>query len=93
MAPAQVPNVGLSADKLLELLESGFAQQFQKRARFAPWNHQAIHCGQLLGLFDENDLGAQLLEPATVSIKIALQGKYTDLHTNFILVDHPVQPV
>src|SRR5438105_206938 len=63
----------LQADELFQLLESGFAQQFEKRARFASRDDQAVDLTELLRFLDEHNLCAQLFEPAAMSIEIALQ--------------------
>ena len=39
-----------------------------------PWITKTIDFVQLLTLFDQHNFGAQLFEPATVSVKVALQG-------------------
>lgn len=71
---------GLEADELFELFESGFAKKFEKRTGFAAGNDEAIDVVELLGLFDEHDVSAQLFEPAAVGIEITLQGQDTDDH-------------
>ena len=82
MAPAQVPNVGLTRDELFQLLEAGFAQQLEKRAGLAARDDQTVDFVQLLRLLDQHNFGAQLFEPAAVRVKIALQGKYANFHVN-----------
>jgi hypothetical protein len=59
-------------DKLLELFESGFAEEFEKRARFAAGDDEAINLIELLRLFDEHNFGAQFCEPAAVRVEITL---------------------
>ena len=65
---------GLEADELFELFESGFAEELQESAGLAAGNDEAVDLVKLLRLFDEQDFGAQLFEPAAVGIEIALQG-------------------
>lgn len=64
---------GLKADELFELLESGFAEKFEKRTGLAARNNEAVDLIKLLRFFDKHDIGAQLFEPAAVGIEIALQ--------------------
>jgi hypothetical protein len=35
---------------------------------------------ELLGLFDQHNFGAQLFEPAAVSLEISLQSQHSDFH-------------
>jgi hypothetical protein len=74
------------AHKLLQLLESGFAQEFEKCAGFAAGNYQAVDFVELLRFFYEHNFGSQLFEPATVGVEIALQGQDTDFHASLILL-------
>ena len=64
----------LHADELLQLFESGFAQQFEECAGFAAGDDEAVDLVELLGLLDEHNFGAQLFEPFAVGVEIALQG-------------------
>jgi len=59
--------------ELLQLLESGFAQQFKKRARFSTGDYQAVDLVELLGLLDEHNFSAQLFEPTAVRVEITLE--------------------
>ena len=68
------------ADELFELFESGLAEEFEEGAGLASGNDEPINVVELLWLFDEHNLGAELLEPAAVGIEIALQGQDTDDH-------------
>jgi len=72
----------LHTDELLQLLESGFAEQLEERARLAAGDDQAVDFLELFGLFNEHNFSAQLLEPFAVGVKIALEGKNTDFHKN-----------
>lgn len=65
---------GLETNELFEFFESGFAEKFQEGAGLASRNDEAVDVVELLGLFDEQDFGAQLFEPAAVGIEITLQG-------------------
>ncbi len=76
---------GLQPHKLFEFFEAIFAQQFQERARFASGNHEAIDFIKLLGLLDEYNVSAQLLEAAAVSVEIALQRQDSNLHAEILL--------
>jgi hypothetical protein len=71
---------GFHAHELFQLFESGFAEQFQKRARFTAGDHQAVDFVELLGLPDEHNFSTQLLEPFAVRVKVALQCKNADGH-------------
>ena len=71
---------GLGLDELLELFESGVAQEFQERSRFASGDDEAVDLVELLRLFDEQNFGAQLFEPAAVGVEIALEGQDSDFH-------------
>ena len=44
-------------------------------------------CVELLGLLDEHNFGAQLLEPEAVSVEIALQGQDTDFHMKILITE------
>jgi hypothetical protein len=68
------------SDEFFELGESGFAQEFQEGARFAAGDDEAVNVVELIGLFDEHNLGAQLFEPFAVRVEITLQGKDPDSH-------------
>ena len=72
---------GLGVDELFQLFESGVAQELQEGARFAARDHEAINDVEFLGFLDQHNFGTQLLEPAAVSVEIALQGQDTDFHT------------
>jgi len=65
---------GLRADELLELFKARFAEDFQECAGFAARDYQAVDFIELLWLLDEHDLGAQLSEPFSVGVKVALDG-------------------
>ncbi len=67
-------------DELFQLCESFFAKKFEECAGFASGDDQAVDGVELLGLFDEHDLGAELFEPAAVGVEIALQGQNSDFH-------------
>src|ERR1019366_1741745 len=54
---------GFQADKLLELFEAGFAEEFEERPGFAAGDNEATDFIELLGFFDEHNLSAQLLKP------------------------------
>ena len=69
---------GLVADELLELQESFFAQELEKRARFASGDDQAVDGVQLFRLLDEHNFGAQLLEPFAMGVEISLEGEDAD---------------
>ncbi len=69
---------GLEAHELLQPFEAFFSQQFQEGAGFAAGDYQAIDLVELAGLFDEENFGAQLFEPAAVGVEIALQGQDSD---------------
>jgi hypothetical protein len=71
---------GFRADELLELFESGFAEQLEERAGFAAGDDEAVDFVKLLRLLDEHNVSAQLFEPATMGVKVALEGKNTDFH-------------
>ncbi len=68
----------LGANELLELLESGLAQEFEKRAGLAAGDDQAVDLVELLGPFDEHNFSTQLFEPFAVRVKVALEGKNTN---------------
>jgi len=70
----------LEANELFQLFKTGLAEKLEKGARFATRDDQAIDFVELLWLFDEHNLGAQLFEPAAVCVKIALQGQDSDDH-------------
>jgi len=78
------PEGGLEADELLELFESGFAEQFEKSAGLAARDDKAVDFVELFGFFDERNFSAQLFEPAAVGIEITLQGQNTDFHKSAI---------
>lgn len=73
------------AHELLQLFEAFFSEQFQESARLASGDDQTVDAVELLGLFDEHNLSAQLFEPATMGIEIALQSQDPDLHRDLIL--------
>jgi hypothetical protein len=58
---------------MLELFESGFAEEFEEGARFAAGDDETVNLVELLWLFDQHNFGAEFLEPAAVSVEIALQ--------------------
>src|SRR6201993_3387401 len=68
------------ADELFELFETARTEQFEEGARLASGNDEAVERIELLGFFDQHNFGAQLFEPATVRVEIALQGEDSDLH-------------
>ncbi len=76
---------GLQADELLQFFETFFSQQFQECAGLASRDDEAVDVVELPGLFDQHNFGAQLFEPAAVSIEISLQGQYSDFHAALIL--------
>ena len=67
--------------ELLEPFESGSTKELEECAAFASGDDEAVDRVELLGLLDEHNLGAQLLEPAAVGVKIALQSKDSDLQS------------
>ncbi len=70
----------LEANELFKLFEAGFAKKLQKSARFATRDHEAVNVVELLRLFDEHNFRTELFEPATVGVKITLQGQDSDDH-------------
>ena len=71
---------GLCAYKILQLSESGIAEEFQKSSGFASGDYEAVDLVELLRLFNEDDFGAEFFEAAAVGVKIALQGQDSDDH-------------
>jgi len=71
---------GLGADEVLQFSESFFAKQFEERAGFAAGDDESVDGVELLGLFDEDDFGAEFFEAAAMGIEIALQGQDSDFH-------------
>src|SRR5258706_464847 len=49
-------------------------------SQFPAGDYQGVDVVELLGLFYEQNFGAQLFEPAAVGVEIALQGQNSDLH-------------
>jgi hypothetical protein len=76
----------LGVDKLLQLLESCVAEKLQKCAGLPAGDHQAVDVVELLGLLDQHNFRAQLLEPAAVGVEIALQSEDSNFHTDLILL-------
>jgi hypothetical protein len=70
----------LGVHELLQLLESGLAQEFQECARFAARDDETVDGVKLFGLFDEHNFGAEFFETAAVSIEITLQRQDADFH-------------
>ena len=70
----------LGSYKIFQFVESSFAEEFQKCARFAARDDEAVDVVELLRLFDEHDFGAEFLEAAAVRVKITLQGQDSDDH-------------
>jgi hypothetical protein len=71
---------GLGVDEVFKFGETFFAEKFEERAGLASGDDEAVDVIELLGLFDEHNLGAQLFKPAAVRVEIALQGQDTDDH-------------
>ena len=71
---------GLGVDEVFQFSESFFAEQFEERAGFAAGDDEAVDGVELLGLFDEDDLGAEFFKTAAVGVEIALQGQDSDFH-------------
>jgi hypothetical protein len=71
---------GLGVDERFKFFKSGFAEKLEESAGFSAGDDQAVNFIELLGLSDEHDVGAELLEPEAVGIEIALQGQDTDFH-------------
>src|SRR5690349_11598581 len=70
----------LGVDELSQLLESGFAEKFEKSAGFAARDHQTVNFIELFRLLDQHNFCAQLFEPPAVGVEITLQGEDTDFH-------------
>ncbi len=71
---------GFEADELFEFFESFLAEEFEECAGFAARDDESVDGVELLGLFDEDDFGAELFETAAVGVEIALQGQDSDFH-------------
>lgn len=71
---------GLHSHELLELLKTSIAQQLEKCTGLAAGDDQTVDLVQLLRLFYQLNVSAQLFEPSTVSVEIALQCQYTNSH-------------
>jgi hypothetical protein len=71
---------GLGANEVLQFSESLFAKQFEERAGFAARDDESVDGVELLGLFDEDNLGAKFFKTAAVGIEIALQGQNSYFH-------------
>ena len=65
---------GLHAHEIFELREPVFTEQLEECTRLASGNDQAVDGIELLRLFDEDDLRAQLFKPSAVGVEISLQG-------------------
>ena len=74
------PERWLDADKLLQLLETFFAEELEKRRGLAAGDDEAVDLIELLGLFDEHGFRSELFEPFAMRVKVALQGKDADGH-------------
>jgi hypothetical protein len=72
---------GLKPDEMFKLFESGLAEKLEEGAGFSSRNHEPVDGLELFGLPDQHDFSAQLLEPAAVGVKIALQSKDSDLQS------------
>jgi hypothetical protein len=71
----------LRVDEIFQLFESIFAEKFEEGAGFAAGDDEAIDGVELLGLFNEDDFGAEFFETPAVGVEIALQGQDSDFHS------------
>lgn len=71
---------GLEADELLQLFESGFAEELEEGAGFASGNDEAVDAVEFLGFLDQHDVSPQLFEPAAMGVEIALQSQDSNRH-------------
>ena len=71
---------GLGVDEIFQLGEAFFAEKFQERAGFAAGDDEAVDGVELLGLFDEDDFGAEFFEAEAMGVEIALQGQDSNFH-------------
>ena len=83
MAPAQVPKVGFTRTNSLSFAKPCCAKNFQERAGLAARDDEAVNLVELLGLADEDHVGAQFFEAFLVGVEIALDGENTDSHRSF----------
>ena len=60
------------ANEVLELLEAGFAEEFEEGAGFTSGDHEAVDGIELLGLLDKNDLCAEFFQTRAVGVEVAL---------------------
>src|SRR5580704_11491352 len=65
---------GLETNEIAQSSKTFRAEDFQEGPRLAAGNHEAVDLVELLGLADEDHLGAELLEPLLVGVEITLDG-------------------
>ena len=76
----------LLAHERFEFFEPRFTEKLEEGARLSSGNYEAVNFIELLRLFDQHNFSAQLFEPASVGVEIALQGQDTDENSRWFVV-------
>src|SRR5882762_4940175 len=63
----------LREHEIFQLCESVFTEQLEKCSGLAAGDYQAVDLIQLLGLFYENNFGAEFFQTAAVRVEVSLQ--------------------